>query len=481
MPHSPVAAMAPLLGVTLVAYVVGVFAMSFWARGRIESAEDYVVAGRRLPLSLAWATLFATWFGAGTLLTATDEVRTNGLELAALDPFGAGVCLLLAGWFFATRLWKLELLTLADFYGRRFGPRAEVVAAVVMIPGYFGWIAAQFVALAGVLELFFGIDPSVGIALVAGVGAGYTLIGGMWSVTLTDAAQMVGIILGLVVLAVVVLFELGDGAAGAGAARLAAETPPAMWTVVPTGSLAAFTGWLGVFCAGALGNLPGQDLAQRIFAARSALVAKRACLVAGVLYLGVGALPLLLGLAGNLLVPEHDEAILPLLASLFLSPALAVVFLVTVLSAVLSTIDSAILSPASVLGQNLLARIPQRRISPLRLQEIAVVIVAACSVAFAYAGEGAYELLELAYEIGLVGLLVPLAIGLYSERGGERAALASMLVGTLAWAAHLVLGWETFLDLGPPMGLSCAGLGVLAYLAFGERAASSAERRPQLG
>jgi Na+/proline symporter len=460
---------APLLGTTLVGYVVFAFGLSFWARGRIASAEDYVVAGRRLPLSLAWATLFATWFGAGTLLTATDEVRSHGLELAALDPFGAGVCLLLAGWFFATRLWKLELLTLADFYGRRFGPRAELAAAVVMVPGYFGWIAAQFVALAGVLELFFGIDPILGIALVAGVGAGYTLIGGMWSVTLTDAAQMVGIVVGLVVLSGAVLLELGDGAAGAGAVRLLDETPPAMWTVVPTETLAAFTAWLGVFCAGALGNLPGQDLAQRIFAARSAVVAKRACLVAGVLYLAVGLLPLLLGLAGNLLVPNQEQAILPLLASLFLSPALAVVFLVTVLSAVLSTIDSAILSPASVLGRNLLGRIPQRRVSPLRLQEISVVIVTACSLAFAYAGEDAYSLLELAYEIGLVGLLVPLAVGLYSARGGEPAALASMIVGTLAWAVHLGLGWETFLDLGPPMGLSCAGLGALAYGAFASR------------
>ena len=471
---------APLLGTTLVVYVVLAFGLSFWARGRIASAEDYVVAGRRLPLSLAWATLFATWFGAGTLLTATDEVRSHGLELAALDPFGAGVCLLLAGWFFATRLWKLELLTLADFYGRRFGPRAELVAAVVMIPGYFGWIAAQFVALAGVLELFFGIDPTLGIALVAGVGAGYTLIGGMWSVTLTDAAQMVGIVVGLVVLSGAVLLELGDGAAGAGAVRLLDETPPAMWTVVPTETLAAFTAWLGVFCAGALGNLPGQDLAQRIFAARSAVVAKRACLVAGVLYLAVGLLPLLLGLAGNLLVPNHEQAILPLLASLFLSPALAVVFLVTVLSAVLSTIDSAILSPASVLGRNLLGRIPQRRVSPLRLQEFSVVIVTACSLAFAYAGEDAYSLLELAYEIGLVGLLVPLAVGLYSARGGEPAALASMIVGTLAWAAHLGLGWETFLDLGPPMGLSCAGLGVLAYGAFAFAPRGESRLRPQV-
>jgi Na+/proline symporter len=457
-------ALAPILGVTVVMYVVASFALSFWARGRIESAEDYVVAGRRLPLSFAWATLFATWFGAGTLLTATDEVRRGGLRLAALDPLGAGVCLLLAGWFFAGRLWNLKLLTLADFFERRFGKRAELAAAVLMIPGYLGWIAAQFVALASVLELFFGIELSVGIALVAFVGSGYTLIGGMWSVTLTDAAQVALMIFGLVVLSVVVLLELGNGSVGAGGSRLVDETPTEMLTVIPTESLFAFWSWLGVFCVGALGNLPGQDLAQRIFAAKSARVAKWACLVAGMVYLAVGALPLLIGLAGNILAPDYEAAIIPLMASLFLTKPLAVIFLLAVLSAVLSTIDSAILSPATVLGQNILSRIPQTRVTPLRLQELSVVIISVASLGFAYLGEDAYELLETAYELGLVGLFVPLTFGLFWKTGDERAALAAMFVGMVSWLLHLALGTETFFGLGVPVGLSCAAMAALAYV-----------------
>jgi Na+/proline symporter len=456
--------LAPVLGATLVVYVVAAFGLSFWARGRIQSAEDYVVAGRRLPLSLSSATIFATWFGAGTLLTATDEVRQGGLRMAGLDPFGAGVCLLLAGWFYAARLWKMKLLTLADFYQRRFGDRTEIVAAVVMIPGYFGWIAAQFVALASVLELFFGIDPAIGIALVAFVGAGYTLLGGMWSVTLTDAVQVVLIIVGLVVLAVVVFFELGDGSFGGGVGRLLEETPGEMLSPIPTESLVALSGWLGIFAAGALGNIPGQDLSQRIFSARSAKVAARACLVAGVAYLAVGLLPLLIGLAGNILTPDHEAAIIPLLASLFLTKPLAVIFLLAILSAVLSTIDSAILSPATVLGQNLLGRLPHHRGDNLRLQEISVVLVTAASLAMAYLGEDAYGLLETAYEIGLVGLFVPLTFGLYTEQGGEKAALASMAVGIAFWLPHVALGWESFFGLGPPVGLSSAALAAVAYL-----------------
>ncbi|MCA9712408.1 MAG: hypothetical protein KDK70_41615, partial [Myxococcales bacterium] len=174
-----------IVGVSLVLYLGVMVALGAWAQRRVETVEDYVLAGRRLGLGLATPTLLATWFGAGTLLAATDEVRAEGLRAAALDPLGAGVCLVLAGLLVARPLWRMGLLTLPDFYGRRFGPRAERVAALVMVPGYFGWIAAQLVALSEIVDLYLGVPVAWSLPLVAALGAAYTLTGGMWAVTLT--------------------------------------------------------------------------------------------------------------------------------------------------------------------------------------------------------------------------------------------------------------------------------------------------------
>src|SRR5690606_27299534 len=102
---TPSDSLSSLLAVCVVGYTALMFAVAWWSRRRIHSEEDFLVAGRRLPLSLAAPTLLATWFGAGTLLTATDEVRTHGLRMAALDPLGAGLCLLLAGWLLARPLY----------------------------------------------------------------------------------------------------------------------------------------------------------------------------------------------------------------------------------------------------------------------------------------------------------------------------------------------------------------------------------------
>lgn len=457
------------LAAVIIVYVAVMYVIGYLAQRQVKDNEDFVVAGRRLPLSLAWMTLLATWFGAGTMLAAADEVRSEGLRAAALDPIGPGICLLLAGLLVAGPMWRMGLLTLPDFFRERFGVAAELVASLILVPSYFGWIAAQFVALAGMLQLFFGLDPQWGIVLVAVVGTGYTLMGGMWSVTLTDAVQIALVLVGLIILGAVILVKLGDGEAAAGMARLWNETPPKKLALMPREGAVAFWQWAALLAVGALGNLPGQDLMQRIFAAKSELVARRACYLAGGIYLVFGAIPLGLGLAASLLTPFTEKAILPTLASAFLNPAVAVVFTVALLSAVLSTIDSAIIAPASVLAQNVFTKVSST--PPLRLNRLAVVLVSAASVAMALAGENAYSLLENAYSITLVGLFVPMMLGLYVKQPSTAAAMASMLAGSGIWLVHYLAGWEHFLPRLPvvgdwqlPTALVATAMSLLAYL-----------------
>ncbi|MBO6933939.1 MAG: sodium:solute symporter family protein [Deltaproteobacteria bacterium] len=445
------------VGVGSAVYLVVVLALAAFAQRRVDSMEDYVVAGRRLTLGLASATLLATWFGAGTLLAVADEVRAEGLRAAALDPIGAGVCLVLAGLFFARKMWSLKLVTLADLFRRRFGPRVEVFSGALLVPVYFGWIAAQLVALAQLLELFFGLPVAAGLAAVAAFGIFYTALGGMWAVTLTDGLQMALLLVGLVILTGAVALHFGDSV-GEGATAVWQQVPDGHRIWIPRESLAEAGAWLGVFCAGSLGNLPSQDLMQRIFAARSAKVAQAACLVAGGAYLTFGLLPLFLGLAGHVIDAEGGST-LPMLAGIALHPGLAVLLVVTLLSAVLSTLDSAILAPATVIAQNLWRT--SERVSPLQRTRIAVVGVGLVSVGVAYLGESAYSLLESGYELGMVSLLVPLVVAVHLERPSVRAVVVAMGLGTSLWLAAQVAGLES---LGPvPVGLASTAAATMAY------------------
>jgi len=451
--------MPSLLGPLALAYVGLLFAISVWSQRRVQDVEDYVLAGRRLSLRLAAPTLLATWYGAGTLLTAADEVGRVGLQAALLDPIGAGFCLLLAGWFFAGPLWRLRLTTLPDLFRLRFGPRSEVAAALLMVPTYFGWIAAQFMALGALLELTFGWPLPLAVVVVALVGTGYTLVGGMWAVTVTDCLQVALMTGGLLVLAVVVLDHLGQGSVAAGVAGFFDQVPAEKLSWVGDESVGVA---LGVFAAGAFGNLPSQDLLQRMFASKDEHTARWACLVAGALYLLLGAAPVMLGLVGPRL-GLAEASILPALAQMFLHPAVSAVFLLTVMSAVLSTIDSAILGPATVLSENVLARRGLLRRRPLVRNRLMVLVVAGISLALAFAGESAYTLLESAYELGLVSLLGPMTLAVYARRPSPVGAGAAMAVGTSVWAVHQLVGASGLFDTAIPTGLGCFALALLGY------------------
>ncbi len=466
-----------LLAVIVVAYALLMLAISWWSRGKIHSNEDFLVAGRGLPLMLAFPTLLAAWFGASVMLTATDEIRAGGLRMAALEPIGAGLCLILAGWWLAGPLWRMQLLTLGDFFRERYGPRAERWSAILIVPSYFGWIAAQYVALASMLHLLFGISMALALILVAAIGTTYTLLGGMWSVTMTEAAQIALVVVGLVVLGATIFFQLGEGSVLAGVERLWTSMPADKQVLVPRDDAEQLVGWFGVLAIGALGNLPSQELSQRIFASRSVATAKWACHLAGIGYLVIGVLPIAIGLAADQLIPgAPGESTLTTLMHYFLSPALAVLFTLVVMSAVLATIDSAILSPASVLAQNLLwplgkAWFERRGWGLLAVNRLSVAVIGGAALVTAFVGEDAYSLLEDAYAAGLVSLLVPLLAGLYWKRGDERAALSAMAFGTSVWLVHLVSGAERMFGaawpdewVGVPVGLGCAGIGLAAYL-----------------
>lgn len=279
-------------------------------------------------------------------------------------------------------------------------------------------------------------------------------MGGMWSVTWTDVLQMVLIVLGLVILGFEILWQLGNGSLALGWLRLRFESDPAMWMLasgpeVKAEVMVAVT----ALAIGSLGNLPVQDLMQRICSAASDRVARRACLLAAIGYLCMGMLPILAGLAANQLlgiVPANG--VLTALAQRLLSPALLLVFVLAVVSTVLSTVVSAVLAPAAVLSQNLLLPLRLRfgllQSEPARLgmQRVCVIMIAAASVVLALSGSDAYTLVESSYSLSLVGTFAGFAFGLYRHTAPRVAALASMVVGVGLWLLHVCQGWEYFLQ-----------------------------------
>ena len=437
--------------------------VGIWAARRVKNTSDYLLAGRNLPFYVATATVFATWFGSETLLGASSEFAENGLLGVIEDPFGAALCLILVGLFFARKLYRMNLLTFGDFYRLRFNRNAEIIASFFLVISYFGWVAAQMVALGIMLNLISGLPLTVGIVAGSAVVVLYTFLGGMWSVSITDFVQTIMIIGGLLLVTFSTVSSVPF-------TTVTADLPDNFFTFYPENhSVSSWLNYVALWITIGLGSIPQQDVFQRVMSARSEKVAVWSSYAAGFLYLTVALLPLVLTLYGRHQFPEllrgDKQLLLPHFIMQTSGLAMQVLFFGALISAIISTASGAILAPAAILSENLLKpfyKAPSDK-NLLRLSRFCVLLVSVVSLGMAMLKSNIFELVSVSSALSLVSLFVPLVAGMLRKPIASNAAILSMLSGMAAWLFTLYL--ETEID--PIMyGLAASALGLGTGLLF---------------
>lgn len=452
--------MTPTLFAVL-AYVALQLGLGFWVSRRIATEEDFLVAGRRLGYPLVTLSLFATWFGAETCVGAAGAVYESGIAGSIADPFGYSCCLLFLGLALAAPLWRRKLTTLGDLFRQRYSPGVERLSVLLIAPTSVMWAAAQIRAFGQVLSASSELAVTVSIAIAAAVVIVYTMSGGLLADAITDLIQGAALILGLVILAVATAAAAGGfdvALARIDASKLAFADPSrSFWETAEL--------WAVPIC----GSVIAQELAARVLAARSARVAQRSALVAAALYLGIGLLPLFVGLTGAHMVPalEHPEQILPRMAQVHLSPVLYVLFAGALVSAILSTVDSALLSAASLVSHNLV--VPMwpglSEAGKVRVARICVVVFGLCAWVLATYADGVYHLVEQASAFGSSGVFICVFAALYTRWGGAASAWAALSIGAGVWM------WGAFVTDSPVAFVVSLGAALGAYVGGGLAAA----------
>lgn len=450
-------------------YLLISIAIGLVAATRVKNTKDYAVAGRHLPLPVVMATVFATWFGAEAIFGVSSTFVTEGLNGVAADPFGASMCLIIAGVFFSTQLYKLNIITLGDFYRMRYNRTVEVLTTIAIVISYLGWVAAQIKALGLIFNMITNgaVSEEAGMILGTAIVLTYTTFGGMFSVAVLDFVQMIVVIGGLLYIGSIVSGMTGGVAPVIEHARAAGKLD-----LFPKGAdVWVWVTFLGGWMTMMLGSIPQQDVFQRITSAKSAKIALWGSILGASVYFCFTFVPMFIAYAATLIDPvlfgklvlEDSQRVLPTLVLQHTSIFTQAIFFGAVLSAIMSCSSATLLAPSISFAENIVrGYIPHLTDKGfLRVMRICLVGFALCVLLYALNTDlSIFGMVESAYKITLAGAFVPLFFGVFWKKSTSQGALAAIIGGIGTWIIIEVLIGEA--SLIPPqligLGVSVVGM-----------------------
>ncbi len=451
-------------------YLLASIAVGLFAATRVHNAKDFAVAGRSLPMPVVTATVFATWFGAEAVFGVSATFVKEGLRGVVADPFGASLCLVIAGIFYGTKIYKLNVLTLGDFFRMRYNRSVEILATLCIVTSYLGWVSAQIKALGLVFNVVTdgAISQEAGMVLGTAIVLTYTTFGGMFSVAILDFLQMSIVMGGMLFIGYLV-----SGMTGGVGAVISQASAAGKLDFFPSGNWAEWLAFIAAWMTMMLGSIPQQDVFQRVTSAKSARVAIYASVLGGFLYFCFTFVPMFIAYSATLINPEQfngliasdPQLVLPTLVLQHTPVFAQAIFFGAVLAAIMACSSATLLAPSVSFSENIL-----RNIHPhvddrglLRMMRITMVCFACLVLAFALTSQASiFKMVENAYKITLAGAFVPLFFGAYWSRGTTQGALAAVIGGVASWLLIELLVGEA--SLVPPqlIGLAISILGMVA-------------------
>ncbi len=451
--------------VVIIIYFIGMILVGIIVSRRVKNSQDYLAAGRRLPFWLVTATLFATWWGGGTILGGSGAAFHGGFHAVMYDPYGAGLTLILAGFLFMKIVHDAKVNTAAQFFSCRYGKWASTWSGILMVPTYCLWGAVQLVAIGKVFEYILGWPYAVTILIGTAIILIYTVLGGMLAVSWTDFFQVVILLIGLII-----IFPLAVRLAG-GWSEVKMATPEHFFKIFPArGSeyapptLGGWAWWWGAILGVGLGTLAAPDLYQRAIVAKTGKVAAGSSLTSGVGYWILGAIPVWLafvaitliangGMPASMveIVEADSETLILVLTRLVLPPVLSGVFIASLLAMIMSSGDSALFAPAAVLANDiwkpLWEKSTKKELGDKALMSASrwsVIIIALIALLIGFFAETMYDLLIVAFQLLYHVLFFPIILGVYWKKANAPGAVAGMITGFLFIMIWMVLSGTMF-------------------------------------
>ncbi|QDC81801.1 sodium:solute symporter [Candidatus Methylopumilus universalis] len=448
----------------LVTIGIGIFVSS-----RVKNTKDYAVAGRHLPLPIVTATVFATWFGAEAIFAVSSTFVKEGLNGVVADPFGSSLCLVIAGIFFSSKLYKLNIITLGDFYRARYNRTIEVLTTIAIVISYLGWVAAQIKALGLIFNLITHqyISEELGMVIGILIVLTFTTFGGMLSVAILDFIQMIVVIGGLLYIAYAISHLTGGVAPVIESASINHKLD-----FFPKGNIWTWITFLGTWITMMLGSVPQQDVFQRVTSAKTAKIALYGSILGASIYFIFTFVPMFIAYSATLidaeyfngLVNTNSQHVLPMLVLNYMPLFAQVIFFGAVLSAIMSCSSATLLAPSISFAENIVKGYFPKISDKHLLKTMRITLVCFSAVVLLYAlssNLSIFGMVESAYKITLAGAFVPLVFGAFWKKANSQGALMAIIGGIGSWLFVEVFLGDSALIPAQLIGLGNSIIGMI--------------------
>ena len=418
--------------ITVVVYLCLMLGIGWWcSKKRISGITDFLLAGRRLGLLLCTAAMAATHFGGGALMGGAEMGFEHGFS-GAWYGIATGLGLILLGFFTASKFRNLMLYTVPDYLARRYGGKAiRLMGAILSLVALIGILAAQVNAARGAFSII-GIEGNSAAVVATAVFISYTVLGGLWAAVISDLVQMTIAGVGVVIAGIAVM-NVSAAQGGLNTLLVSKGFEASYFSILGQGP--SFIAWL--LLPTVMYTLIGQDFYQRLFAAKSAKVAKSSALIAGFFLIVISLFPTVIGMGARGLSSdpiEGKDAVTWVLQTL-LNPVLGGIIIAAILAAIMSTADSLLTAATSHIIKDIWIESFNPDIEPdeqnlLKMARAATLLVGLCALVIGLISERIVDTLRYAYTMFTAGIFVPVLGGVLWKRATRRGAIAAIIVGS---------------------------------------------------
>ncbi|MEL6922922.1 MAG: sodium:solute symporter family protein [Bacteroidota bacterium] len=425
-------------------------------RSSTAGTDEVMLAGRSIPLFVAIFTMSATWVGGGYINGTAEYTAVSGLVWVQA-PWGYALSLVIGGLFFARKMRRHRFKTMLDPLAQRFGER---MAAVFFLPALCGevfWTAAILTALGTTFGTVLGLEMDLAIVLSAVIAIAYTAIGGLWAVAFTDLIQMILLFVGLIIVLPFAFQQVGG--MGAAVEQYQEQLGPAASFLPSREALGSYYwNWWDFALLLMFGGIPWQVYFQRVLSAKDENTAVRLSLLAGVICLLAAIPAVLIGMIGTVadwtqlgLAPPPDGAsTLPWVVRYLTNPWVATIGLGAIAAAVMSSVDSSILSASSMLSWNVYRPLIKPTVTTESLSKIikrSIWIIGIAASILALKISSVYELWFLCSDFVYCLLFPALVCALFDPKANSYGALAGFVVAAVLrfGGGDAVLGIPAFI------------------------------------